>query len=340
MATATDVSRWPAIARLLGAWLFAMLVAARPAHAATDERRVAVPPLVVQGDAPSYLVKDLATRLQTSLGTTAHAVDAPTSCSDASCWIALAQATSSTHVVQATLSVEDRDYDVRADLIDGRTGEVIATVERACDICGSEELATTVEDVGDALRRKLAAQRQEPPVLVITSAPAGAAVTLDGKMLGTTPLTVEVAAGSHDIEVGMRDHITQRRRLAFVDGVRQEWKVELVDVPRDDRRTRRPLRTAGWAAIGVGIAGVGVGVGLAVLDEDPIRSRCSGANVDVEGNCKYRYDTLAGGIASAVIGAAALGTGIALVVVDRRKHRERTVAVMPTLRGLALSGRF
>lgn len=322
------------------ATLLASLAVVSPAYAATDEPTVAVPPLAVEGEVPSYLANDLAARFRSGLGASARAVDAPTTCTDASCWIAFAERAGVSHVVRTTLTVQDRDYGVRADLIDGRTGEVIATVERGCELCGSEELGTTFEDVGDALRRKLASQSDGPAQLVITSTPVGATVRLDGAPIGKTPLTVEVAAGEHEIEIVMRDHITQRRRLAFVEGVKQEWNVALVDVPRDDRRDRRPLRIAGWTALGVGLAGVGIGVGLAVLDEHPMRSRCSGENVDAAGHCKYRYDSLGAGIAVAAIGGAALATGVALVVVDRRKHRDRPVAIVPTLRGFALAGRF
>jgi hypothetical protein len=335
MACATEIGR------LVGAALLVMLAVVRPARAANDEPRVAVPRLAVQGEVPSYLVNDLAKRLLGGLGTSAHAVEGTATCTDASCWVELAKRSSSTHVVQATLSVHDRDYDVRADLVDGKTGEVIATVERECDICGADELGTTLEDVGDALRRKLASQSHAPPELSITSAPVGAEVRLDGEVIGKTPLTIEVPVGEHEVEVAMADHITQRRRLAFVGGVRQEWNVALVDVPRDDSRGRRPLRIAGWSAIGVGLAGVGAGIGLVVLDESPIRSRCSGENVDYEGNCKYRYDTLGGGIAIAAVGAVALGTGIALVVVDhKRSRKQRDVAIAPTLRGITVFGRF
>lgn len=325
----------------MGAWLVAMLVAVSTARAAKDEPRIAVPPIAVEGQMPSYLVQELATRLQQGLGVGGRAVEQATACNEASCWVSLAERTESTHVVRATISVHDRDHDVHADLIDGRTGEVIATVDRACDICGSEELGTTVEDVGDALRRKLASERPEPAVLAVVSTPAGATVTLDGAPLGTTPMSAEVPAGTHDIEVGKREYITQRRRFAFVDGVRQDWKVELVAVPNEARSSSgRPLRIAGWTAIGVGIAAVGGGIVLAVLDESPIRSRCSGENVDIEGHCKYRYNSLAGGVVMATVGAAVLGTGIALVIVDRRRSRERTVAVTPTMRGIAVSGRF
>lgn len=328
----------------LAAWLSAVLVlfvVAGDARADGDEQRVAVAPIALDGAFPDYLVRDLAERLRGGIGSGAYALDGATTCADRDCWIALAAHTQATHVVRTTLAVRDRDYDVSVDLIDGRTGEVIATVTRACDVCGSAELLTTMEDVADALRRKLVSERPEPPVLVITTVPAGALVTVDDAPVGTTPLTVEVAAGAHDVQVGKRGHITQRRRIAFVDGVRETWEVELAAAPTEERRrVGRPLRVAGWSAIGVGLAAVGVGVGFAVLDEDPIPSRCSGANVDIEGNCKYRYDTLAGGVASAAIGGALLVTGIALVAVDRRRHRERSVAFAPSWRGVVLRGRF
>jgi len=344
MACATSSTPWGAATRRLAAWLsalFVLLVAAGDAHATDDEQRVAIAPIELDGASPDYLVQDLAARLLAGIGAAAHAVEDPATCGDRDCWIAFAARTQATHVVRTTLAVRDRDYDVRADLIDGRTGEVIATVTRACDICGAQELATTVEDVADALRRKLASERPRPPILIVTTAPTGAQVTVDDAPVGSTPLEVEVAVGTHDVQVGKRGHITQRRRIAFVDGVRETWEVELAVALTEQRGpVGRPLRVAGWSAIGVGLAAVGVGVGFAVLDEEPIRSRCSGANVDIEGNCKYRYDTLAGGVVSAAIGGALVVTGIALVVVDRRRNRDRRVALAPTWRGVALWGRF
>nr|MBP7292390.1 hypothetical protein [Nannocystaceae bacterium] len=76
--------------------------------------------------------------------------------------------------------------------------------------------------------------------------------------------------------------------------------------------------------------------GLAVLDEAPMRSRCSGENIDIEGHCKYRYDSLGAGIGVLVGGAAALATGVALLVVAKRRSKPSRVAMMPSRGGLTL----
>jgi len=49
--------------------------------------------------------------------------------------------------------------------------------------------------------------------LVITSTPAGAAVTLDGQDRGTTPLTLRVALGHHDIALHAQDAIDEARAV-------------------------------------------------------------------------------------------------------------------------------
>lgn len=308
------------------------------ALAAEPAASVGVHPIAVEGEVPPHTLREINARLRRGLGPDAKVVDRQRACVDASCWAALAARTNVDHLVDAAISARSRDYRVKGVLIHATTGEVVATVTRECDVCGLEELATTVEDLGDALRRRLDATQARPSLLAITSTPAGAAVELDGTHLGLTPLTVDVQPGEHVIEIGKARHFMQRRRVAFVEGVTQEWQVDLVAAP-DERRTRM-RRALGWTAIGVGIGATGVGVGLALLDNDPIRSRCSGDDVDLEGDCKYRYKTLAGGVAMAVVGAGVLVTGITLLSLERRSRRERRVAVLPTLLGIQLSGRF
>ena len=73
------------------------------------------------------------------------------------------------------------------------------------------------------------------------------------------------------------------------------------------------------------------------MDEKPVTSDCSGANIDFQGNCRWRYDTLEGGIGLVAGGALLIGTGVALLVVGRDKTPVSPVArVTPTLGGLAV----
>ena len=63
---------------------------------------------------------------------------------------------------------------------------------------------------------------------------------------------------------------------------------------------------------------------MIVIDENEIKSDCSGDNVDANGVCRYRYNTLAGGIVAVVVGtvASSLGT-LALIHGTRRLRAQK-----------------
>jgi len=70
---------------------------------------------------------------------------------------------------------------------------------------------------------------------------------------------------------------------------------------------------------------------LIAIDEDAITSRCSGENVNSVGVCKFRRDTLGGGIALVSVGVAAAVTGAVLLVVRRRRRTGSASAGPPRL---------
>lgn len=228
--------------------------------------------------------------------------------------------------MQAKLVGRDRNYEVSAELIDGATGRVIGSSSRVCDICGQEELGATIDDVAWALRRKLDASVSALPVLVIESTPPGALVEIDGKPMGTTPVELLLPAGRHDVRVSDDDRVPQLRRVVLVDGVREDLALALPPLPGRGERPPRVL-VAGATMTALGLAGLGVGATLAASDESPIRSRCGAENLDRDGDCKYRYDSLEAGIAIAVIGGAALAAGVTMLVVDRRRGKRSRVAM-------------
>lgn len=318
----------------------ALAIAFAPVHAdaSASDRRILAMPIVVEGTLPENVRKDLGARFVKGLGGDAEPADAAVApCSDEGCWQTRAGELGATHLVVATITVDDRDYAVQADLVEGKSGKVIATAARRCEICGYDEVAATVDDVAGLLRRKLGAASAALPVLAVKSTPAGALVTLDGERVGTTPLQIEVAPGAHDVRVSKPGFVAKLERVVMVEGVREDLEAKLVIAPEEERARRRSgMRIGGATATALGVAGLGVGIGLAVLDENPIRSRCNGDNKDIEGHCKYRYDSLGAGIAIAVVGAAALATGVALLVVDRKRQRNGKVALRPSAYGLAI----
>ncbi|MBC8074109.1 MAG: PEGA domain-containing protein [Deltaproteobacteria bacterium] len=316
---------------LAAATALAVAITPMTLHASPDDppppQQVVVMPLMTEGELPAHLGDEIVDRLAAAIDDDAWVGAAEaTSCADASCWRERAARTSATHLVQAKLVVRDRDYEVSAELIDGATGLVIGSSSHLCEICGYEELGAAVDDLAGALRRKLAASVPALPVLVIVSTPPGALVEIDGKPVGRTPLELPLPSGRHDVRVSDDGRVPQLRRVVLVDGVREDLALALPALPERSKTPPR-LLAPGATMTALGLAGIGVGTALAVIDESPIRSRCGAENLDRDGDCRYRYDSLEAGIAIAVVGGAALAAGIALLVIDRRRGQRSRVAL-------------
>lgn len=247
----------------------------------------------------------------------------PAGACEADCLRELGAATGARYVVRTEVTVEGRDYNVRLVLLRADGGEAVVTSAESCEICGHEELADRVGEVASALRRKLGLAVEPPPRLRVLTRPDGSEVLLDGVVIGVTPLDITVAAGEHDVVIQRPGFVAHRRHFRVSDGATETIAAELGPVPTTTPppARRRALAPAGWASLAIGLAATGAGVGLIAVDERPIRRDCSGENVDAAGNCKYRLDTLGGGVALTIVGVAAIAVGVALVVIDRRRGR-------------------
>lgn len=96
-------------------------------------------------------------------------------------------------------------------------------------------------------------------------------------------------------------------------------------------------RALGWAALGGGVGLFGAGVTLLALDDRPYKKRCTGADRDAEGDCRWVFKTSWGGAALAVTGAVLVTLGI-VALVRNRALRTKRMTVLPT--GLGLVARF
>ena len=84
---------------------------------------------------------------------------------------------------------------------------------------------------------------------------------------------------------------------------------------------------------------VGSGSALLAIDEKPNERQCDGSNVDPDGDCKFRYDTLGGGLALTLGGAAVLASvGVTALVLARKKRRRtpESARLTPGLGGLGV----
>lgn len=244
----------------------------------------------------------------------------PAGACEAACLRAIAGATGARYLVRTEVVVDGRDYQLALTLLRADTGEPVVSSAELCEICGHVELADRVGDVAAALRRKLGLAVEPPPRLRVLTRPDGSEVLVDGVSVGLTPLDITVTAGDHEVVVQRPGFVAHRRRVRTVDGATETITAELGAVPVAAPPSRR-YAPIGWASLALGLAATGAGVGLIAIDERPIRGDCSGDNIDPAGHCKWRHNTLAGGVALTVTGVAAVAVGAILLALDRRLRK-------------------
>lgn len=298
---------------------------AEPEAAATPSGGAvaAILPLAIDGEVSDVDQQALTGELVEGLRRGAFAVVDPaevaaadpgaSTCANAECVKAIASATGATHVVRARVEFDDRDYTVSVDLYDGGSGAVVASSSDNCEICGIAEAGNLMASAAATLRTKLDALAQGPATLSVSSAPVGAEVRIDGELVGTTPFEAPVIAGKHVLRVSMEGFITIEREVTFVEGVRETLAFELDKVP-----SRLPARPWGWASLGLGLASLGTSVAFLVLDarDVPFKvgGKCSGSNVDADGDCAELWDPDVITYSTAIAGATLTTLGIAILL--------------------------
>ncbi len=301
--------------------------AAPAAAPAATRPRAAILPLSVQGELSEVdreaLLGELVGGLQRGefdivapadvLAKDADAAD----CAQAKCFERVAKNTDASHVVRATVIVRDRDYDVAVELVDGKSGAVVARSKEGCEICGVVDAGKLMASAAATLRTKLDALAKGPSVLTIRSDPEGAEVTVDGEIVGVTPLDRPIIAGKRVVRVTKEGYIAVEREVTVVEGVAEELGFTLEKVP-----SRLPKRPWGFVSLGVGIAGVGVAAAFAALDDRPFKvgDACQGGNVDPAGRCRRLWDTDWIVFGSSLAAATLVTLGVAVLLTSTGKR--------------------
>jgi hypothetical protein len=314
--------------------------AARPA---ASDSKLAVLPLALTGSqdetAGPRLFKHLQEGLARGAFTVVDAAEverlAPAGCSEARCLGALRKQAGATFVLRGAITVDDRDYLVRLELLATKDGAVLASSEERCDLCGLAEVGALVEAQGALLRRKLEDLIQGPPRLAVVTRPAGALVLVDNELIGTTPLEQNLLDGEHVVRVMLDGYVDDERKVELVPGVRESLEVDLRREPKIAR-----YRTAGWATLFTGIPTAVTGITLLALDDQPARSRCTGEDRDMFGNCRFLFDTDWGGAFAFAAGAALITAGALLLLRTRDRSQSRRPRAFLGPTGFTIVGRF
>jgi len=294
-------------------------VLASTAHAqpeASATQRVAVVRLEFEGKIPKALQQLFAHRLLEGLSAVHFEVLseddvqnklvgpqlALASCRDASCFPAMASALSASYLIGAKVSENNKTYVVTMDIINGRTGAVLAGNRERCETCGVEEAGEKMGLAASALRERLETVARAPARFVVRSRPTSATVEIDGKIVGVTPLDVELAGGAHHLRLLMRGYDTLERTLTAVGGVDEGMDLDLVAIP-----SHFPHRTVGLATLAGGVVLLVSGIITMTFDRDEIG--CSAREKDPYGHCPWVRSTKWWGAAMVGTGAAAATLG-------------------------------
>jgi hypothetical protein len=306
-------------------------------------QRLAVLPLKIEGQADNDTRARWTTKLREGLGRgQARLVEPITvlpfiegSCDRQSCYDRVRANSGATYLVRTTVVAKNRDFLLKLDLIDAKTGTVVLTEDETCEICGIEEVATLLDSQGAMLQTRLASMGTGPAMLVLDTSPSGAVVFVDGEAVGTTPIERPLLEGSHRIRVNLNGYVAEERELSFVNGARQELTLELQRTPGNPK-----TRALGIAGLTGGLLLLGAGVALVVLDDRPYKANCSGANVDADMDCKFLFNT--GPLGAAMIGVGAILGTLGAVALARNRGRKAagkpSAYVVPT--GFGFAGQF
>lgn len=315
------------------AFVVALCVAATPLTALgakpAGKTRVAVMPLLTEGDVPSEVRSQARDEIRASLKDRNVELVAgrPTgaNCTNLECIHAVADDADAQWVVQPALSTIDHDYGIAVRLFDA-AGNLKAEEASTCEICSypdavqalvreAKELKVPLLEFvenpyGD--REQAESETEDISRFAIRTEPEGALVKIDGERIGKTPLELDVEPGLRDLEITMRNHNDVVETVRAPRGGSKLLSYTLIE---NNEKQTRSLRITGWTFSMLGVGLLGAGIPLLALEERPVKKQCSGTDIDFNGRCRYRYDTLLPGALLTGFGIASLLTGITTGVI-------------------------
>jgi len=279
-------------------------------------QRVAIAHLAFEGKIPEGLQDLFAQRLVQGLSAARFEVlrgsdvqqrlagpQAPlAACQSAACYPAMASALDASYLITAQVAESNKTYTMVMEIINGRTGAVLASNRERCETCGAEEAGEKMGLAASALRERLEAVSRAPAHFLVRSRPAGASVIMDGRQAGVTPLDAELPGGAHHVQLVLSGHEPMARSFTLVSGVDESLDLDLVAVP-----STFPYRAVGWSAVGTGAALLVAGIVTMTLDNKQIG--CSADEQDVNHHCPWVRSTKWWGAAMMGVGAAVATTG-------------------------------
>jgi hypothetical protein len=305
------------LSRLLAcvAIFFGSAASAQTQAQTTGAERVAVARMIFEGKIPEGLRDLFAQRLMEGLSAARFEVLSGKdvqqklvqekdllACQDASCYPAMAKTLDASYLITARVAESNKTYTMLMEIINGRTGAVLASNRERCETCGVEEAGEKMGLAASALRERLEVVSRAPARFVIRSKPAGATVIIDDQVIGVTPLDSELSGGPHRMKLRMSGFDDLVRSFVVVSGVDESMDLDLVAIP-----SHFPFRKAGWGGVAAGAALLIAGIVTMTIDHDEVS--CGSASKDPNGHCPQVWGTKWWGASMIGLGAAAATVG-------------------------------
>lgn len=172
-----------------------------------------------------------------------------------------------------------------------------------------------------AVEGQIAEIKNRPGIVSVSSAPPGAAIWVDGEdTKRVTPADVDVSPGEHTVELRLRFHHAEERRLVVAFGSKRELEVSLTRAaplappaaadPEGSSKESSGYRAtpAFWIFAGgaVAAAGVGTAFGLMALDKHSVFEDRPTRDLYDDG----KRDALIADVAFGVAAASAITAGV------------------------------
>jgi hypothetical protein len=266
---------------------------------------------------------------------------ADASCEAPTCLQPVVEHFDADYVAWVEVEAEGRDYALSLRLSSKEGSE--SRRDANCEICGFDEVAATVRDEATVMASKL--QRLTAPgVLILETEPPGMTVYIDGVPVGETPLEREIEVGPHQLRLEGEGFAVREQSLTVKTGVQERMLLEMTVVESADADKSRVRRILGWSFAGVGVAGLATGGAFLAYHHKEVPGRCDEPeDIDVNGLCRWRYNTLAPGLGLVAAGGASLIAGATLLAIDKKKRKGGDTArtrVLVSPRSVSLTHRF
>lgn len=229
--------------------------------------------------------------------------------------------------VRVAQRAAEKPWQLQLDVLDAEVGESAAHGEKECAAGDLDKATAELRALLPALLTE--ARRRPRAELMVASTPAGAEVRAGGRLLGTTPLSHFMWAGSLEVELTLKGHEPQRLRAELPADKPTSLQVTLVPqvvepapqpllarpVPPGESGRPRWRLALGGSALGLGVVLAGFGGSALAVADSCLPGTPSEAEV-----CRQRFNTSGVGGGLLATGLAVGVAGVLLLAIPERRR--------------------